>query len=146
MKVLYGEGVANHAGPESCARAGDRQSEALTGVRAGRVWRREKETPVMHGRGKSDSPIAPEKSPNKVEEPTAEAVEGRGLAKGNRFEQNAPRTQRRSRVGAASALERIGEAARKDRKQRFTALLHQVCDPERLRTAFKELKHDAAPG
>jgi len=100
----------------------------------------------MHGRGKSDSSIVPEKSPNKVEEPTAEAVEGRGLAKGNRFEQNAPRTQSRSRVGAPSALERIGEAARKDRKQRFTALLHQVCDPERLRTAFKELKHDAAPG
>ena len=49
MKVLYGEGVANHAGPESCARAGDRQSEALTGVRAGRVWSREKENPAQAG-------------------------------------------------------------------------------------------------
>ena len=37
MKESYDEGVANHIGPESCD--GDRKglSEALTGVRAGRV-------------------------------------------------------------------------------------------------------------
>jgi hypothetical protein len=45
MKVLHGEGVANHTGPESCAGAGDRTREALTGVRAGRVLSREKGTP-----------------------------------------------------------------------------------------------------
>src|SRR4030042_3234229 len=41
MKESYDEGVANHIGPESCA--GDRKglSEALTGVRTGRVWSRE---------------------------------------------------------------------------------------------------------
>jgi group II intron reverse transcriptase/maturase len=100
----------------------------------------------MHGRGKSDSPVVPEKPPNKAEGPAAEEVEGRGLAKGNQFEQNAPRTQSRSKEGAPSALERIREAAQKDRKQRFTALLHHVCDLDRLRATFHQLKRDAAAG
>ena len=38
MKVLYGEGVATHTGPESCAVAREGRGEALTGVRAGQVW------------------------------------------------------------------------------------------------------------
>jgi len=42
---------------------------------------------------KSDSPVVPVKSPNKVGQPTAEEAEGRGLAKGNLPQQNAPRTQ-----------------------------------------------------
>ena len=42
MKVLYGEGLATHAGPESCVAVGNRWCEALTGVRAGRVLSREK--------------------------------------------------------------------------------------------------------
>jgi group II intron reverse transcriptase/maturase len=99
----------------------------------------------MHGRGKSDSPIVPGKPPNKAEGPAAEVVEGRGLAEGNRLGQNAPRTQRRS-SSAPSALERIREAARKDRKQRFTALLHHVSDPERLRAAYGQLRRNAAAG
>jgi len=37
MKESYGEGLANHAGPESCAGIGNGVSEALTGVRAGWV-------------------------------------------------------------------------------------------------------------
>jgi hypothetical protein len=51
-------------------------------------------------------------------------VEGRCPAEGNPNQQNAPRTQRR--ISAPSALERIREAARKDRKVKFTALLHHV--------------------
>jgi RNA-directed DNA polymerase len=76
--------------------------------------------------------------------PTAEGVEGRGLAKGNPRQQNAPRTP--SRVGAPSALERVRQAASKDRKMRFTALLHHVYDLNRLRTAYLRLKKEAAPG
>ena len=64
---------------------------------------------MMDDRGKSDSPVVPEKSPNKAAEPAAEAVEGRGLAKGNSPERNALRTQ--SRAGAPSALERVRQAA-----------------------------------
>ena len=99
---------------------------------------------MMNGRGKSDSPVVPGKPPNKAEGPAAEAVEGRGLAKGNSPERNALRTQ--SRASAPSALERVRQAARRDRKQRFTALLHHVYDIERLRAAYLALKRDAAPG
>ena len=37
MEESYGEGLANHTGPESCGYGGDGVSEALTGERAGRV-------------------------------------------------------------------------------------------------------------
>jgi group II intron reverse transcriptase/maturase len=45
-----------------------------------------------------------------------------------------------------SALERVRQAAREDRKQRFTALLHHVYDIERLRSAFLAIQRDAAAG
>ena len=43
MEVSYGEGLAIHTGPESCAVVRKGGGEALTGVRAGRVMSREKE-------------------------------------------------------------------------------------------------------
>ena len=98
----------------------------------------------MDGRGKSDGSIVPGKPPNKAGQPAAEAVEGRGPAKGNSLECNALRTQ--SRAGAPSALDRVRQAAEKDRRQRFTALLHHVYDIERLRTAYFALRRDAAAG
>jgi hypothetical protein len=42
MKKSYGEGVATHTGPESCGAACKGDVEALTGVRAGRVFSRER--------------------------------------------------------------------------------------------------------
>src|SRR2546427_4349366 len=101
-------------------------------------------TPMMDGCGKSDSLVVPGKPPNNAEEPAAEVVEGRGLAKGNSPERNARRTQ--SRESTLSALERVRQAARRDRQQRFTALLHHVYAIERLRAAYWELKRDAAAG
>ena len=41
MKESYGEGIATHAGPESCGVACKGGVEALTGVRAGQVLSRE---------------------------------------------------------------------------------------------------------
>jgi RNA-directed DNA polymerase len=41
MKESYGEGVATHTGPESCADARESGREVLTGERAGRVFSRE---------------------------------------------------------------------------------------------------------
>ena len=41
MKESYGEGLASHTGPESCAVVRKGDGEALTGVRAGRVLSRE---------------------------------------------------------------------------------------------------------
>jgi RNA-directed DNA polymerase len=76
--------------------------------------------------------------------PTAEEVEERSLAKGNLRQQNTPRTL--CRQGVQSALVRVREAAGRDRKKRFTALLHHVYKPEALRAAYFVLKRDAAPG
>jgi hypothetical protein len=42
MKESYGEGLATHIGPESCGAACEGCVEALTGVRAGRVFSRER--------------------------------------------------------------------------------------------------------
>ena len=99
---------------------------------------------MMNSRGKSDSLIVPRKSPNKAEEPAAEAMEGRGLAKGKPCESDAPRTQ--CRTSAPSALERLRKAAQGDRKQRFTALLHHVYDVDRLRKAYLSMRREAAAG
>lgn len=99
---------------------------------------------MMNGRGKSDRSTVPRKPPNNVGQPTAEAVEGKDLAKGNSPEGNAFRTQRRR--DARSALERVRRVARKDRKKRFTALLHHVYDLDRLRDAYFALKRDASAG
>jgi len=71
-------------------------------------------------------------------------MEGSGLAKGNLPQQNASRTP--SREDASSALERVRQAASKDKKLRFTALLHPIYNLERLLMAYFSLKKEAAPG
>jgi RNA-directed DNA polymerase len=98
----------------------------------------------MTGSGKSDRPVIPTKLPNNAGQPAAEAAEGRGRTEGNPRQQNASRTP--CRTNAPSALERVRQVARRDKKVRFTALLHHVYDVSRLRTAFFALKKDAAPG
>ena len=99
---------------------------------------------MTNGSGKSDRPTVPEKSPNNAGQPVAEGMEGRGLAKGNLRQQNASRTP--SWKDALSALERVRQAAKKDRKLRFTALLHHIYNLEMLRMAYFSLKKEAAPG
>jgi len=97
-------------------------------------------------RGKSDSPIVPGKPPNKgrgAPRP-AEAVEGRGLAKGNPVRHDRGRTQ--DRVALQSALDRVRQAASNDRELRFTTLWHHVYDVRRLREAYLSMKRNASPG
>jgi hypothetical protein len=99
----------------------------------------------MNGPRKSDSFVVPEKPPNKgggAPRP-AEGVEGRGLTKGNPGQQNRRRTQ--SRGSLQSALDRIRQAARRDKRQRFTALWHHVHNVGRLETAYKRLNRIQAP-
>jgi RNA-directed DNA polymerase len=55
----------------------------------------------------------------------------------------ASRTQ--SRIDASIALQRVREVARRDRRARFTALLHHVT-VDLLRESFYALKRHAAPG
>ena len=99
---------------------------------------------MMDDRRKSDTAVVPEKARNAVDVSTADATEGRAVAKGNPPERTVLRTQ--SRAGTPSALERVRQAAQRDRKQRFTALLHHVYDVARLRAAYLALKRDAAAG
>jgi RNA-directed DNA polymerase len=99
---------------------------------------------MMHDPGKSDSSVVPRNSPNKAVESAAEAGEGSGLAKGNSRDRHGDRTQ--GRVSRPTGIERVRQAAKRDRKQRFTALLHHVYDIDRLRGAYVALKRDAAAG
>jgi group II intron reverse transcriptase/maturase len=83
------------------------------------------------------------KPANKAERSDAEPVERREGAKGNAGQQSTGRAQSRETV--SQALERIRQAARQGKKERFTALLHHV-SVDLLRQAFFEIKKDAAPG
>jgi retron-type reverse transcriptase len=99
---------------------------------------------MMNEPGKTDRLVVPKKSPNKAGQLAEEEMEGSGLAKGNLLQQNASRTP--SRKDAPHALERVRQAAQKDKKLRFTALLHHVYNLETLRMAYFGLKKEAAPG
>ncbi len=102
----------------------------------------------MHGRGKSDRPIVPKKTANNGDPPagrsSAEQLEERGLAKGNSIRHNRHRTQSRDRL--QSGLDRVRQAAVKDKDLQFTTLWHHVYDVARLREAYLSLKHASAPG
>ena len=98
---------------------------------------------MVHGHEKSDSAIVAVKPTNKAVLTAAEPVEPRAGAKGNARQQSTHRTQGRERV--AQALERVRQAARQRKKERFTALLHHI-SIDCLRMAFFALKRDAASG
>ena len=111
---------------------------------SGRSGKADGRTPDTNARGKSDDRVVPQKPAN--EGPhlgPEESVEGRRSAKGNAEQDAAPRTQ--SRTGASIGLQGVREAARRDRRARFTALLHHVT-VEWLRESFYSLKRAAAPG
>ena len=98
---------------------------------------------MTHKPEKSDSVVVAVKPTNKAERSAAEPVEPRAEAKGNASQHSTGRTQSRETV--SQALERIRQAARQRRKERFTALLHHV-SIEHLEAAFFQLKTNAAPG
>jgi group II intron reverse transcriptase/maturase len=100
----------------------------------------------MNDSRKSDKPVVPEKGANKGRGGPllAERLEERGLAKGNPGKQIRFWTQ--GQVDLQHALDRIREVARRNKDERFTALWHHVYNVNRLRQAYRALKHDAAPG
>ena len=92
---------------------------------------------MMNEHGKSDRSVVPAKSPNKAgHEPAAEEAEGRGLAKGNLRQQNAPRTQRRN--GAHSALERVREVEASPRRHHLRQEPDAVIPLVRIRGGGRE--------
>lgn len=94
-------------------------------------------------RKRATSDPTPTKCPNNDGEPSAEGLEGRRPAKENTKQATAPRTQ--SRNGELSDLLGVRKAARKDKRTRFTALLHHGT-VGLLRDSFYALKREAAPG
>jgi RNA-directed DNA polymerase len=98
---------------------------------------------MMHGRGKSDPVIGAVKPANKAAPTAAESVEQRPGAEGNASQQSTRRAQDRESV--LQALERIRDAARQRKEERFTSLAHHI-NMAMLRVAFFALKRDAAPG
>jgi RNA-directed DNA polymerase len=73
-----------------------------------------------------------------------EPMEERDMAKRKSEQQNKCRTQSRESLG--NALSRIRQKAHKDKTSQFNALWHHVCEIDRLRTVYYELKRDAAAG
>lgn len=128
----------------------------------------------MNEPGKSDKSVVPSKPANASSSMSfwelfeqVKRVEGRGLAKenGENVRPQTPgdlplvgpakqvdRTQSRQGQGIAephdlpSALDRVRQAARRDKGLKFTSLWHHVYDVERLREAYLALKRDAAAG
>jgi hypothetical protein len=101
----------------------------------------EESEPVMDEPEKSDSVVVAGKPTNKTERSVAEPVEPRTETKGNADQQSTRRAQDRASV--SQALDRVWQAARQRKKERFTALLHHV-DPAMLRTAFYAMKRACA--
>jgi len=98
---------------------------------------------MMHGPEKSDPAIVAAKPANNAGRPAAEWVERRAGAEGNADQQSTRRAQDRESV--SQALDRVRQAARHRKTEKFTALFHHLSIPM-LRTAFFALKREAAPG
>ena len=109
----------------------------------GRSEKAHGQTSDMHVFRESDDSIVLEKRANKAEPSAAESVEGRGSTKGNAAQTLLAPDSVPERRGMG--LLGVREAAKRDKKLRFTALLHHVC-PELLRASYFELKRQAAPG
>ncbi len=97
----------------------------------------------MHVDGKSDGRAVPTKCPNKSGNPLAEGMEGSRSAEENTEQTTASQTQ--SWGDALSGLRGVREAAKRDKRLQFTALLHHV-SVLLLESSFYALKRDAAPG
>src|ERR1700676_3544309 len=97
----------------------------------------------MHGREKSDSAIVAMKPANKAGQPAAAWVKRGAEAEGSRVEPRMRRTP--SRESVSQGLDRVRQAAKERKKERFTALLHHV-NVDLLKDAYFWLKRNAAPG
>src|SRR6266513_2843458 len=92
----------------------------------------------------SDGRVLPTKCPNKGGSPTpAESMEGRRPTKENTGQTAASQIQ--SWENALAGLHRVREAAKREKRLRFTSLLHHV-SVVLLSNSFYALKREAAPG
>src|SRR5438309_2847045 len=98
---------------------------------------------MMNGHEKSDPAIVARKPANNVGQPAAERVERRAGTEGNAGQQSTRRAQDRESV--SQALERIRQAAKERKKEKFTALFHHLSF-DLFEVAFFDLKKNAAAG
>jgi len=98
----------------------------------------------MNAGRESDGCVVPAKCPNKGGSPSpAEGMEGRRPTKENTGQTAA--SQMQSWGNALAGLNRVREAAKRDKRLQFTALLHHV-SVALLANSFYSLKREAAPG
>jgi group II intron reverse transcriptase/maturase len=113
----------------------------------GRSDKATSQTADMHAAEESDGLIVPSKRANNADEAVprvaAESVEGRGPAKGNEEQSPIDRPQRRNH--RSGGLFGVRLAAEKNRKLRFTNLMHHLT-LELLHASFFDLKKSAAAG
>ena len=98
---------------------------------------------MMNEDEKSDPAIVAVTPANKAERSAAEWAEPRAGTEGNADERNTFRAQNREDV--SQSLDRVRQAAKERKKEKFTALFHHI-NIDLLEEAFYELKEDAAPG
>ena len=121
-----------------------RDPVAIRGRKAADRWEKAMSSKThVHGDRESHSGIVPAKRSNEGRGGPKEIVEGRLLTKENAEEPNPNRTP--SRESGQSGLDRVRQAAKGDKKLRFTALLHHV-NIELLRSSYYHLKRGAAAG
>jgi hypothetical protein len=92
---------------------------------------------------KCDAVAAAGKPTNKAEQSAAEPVEPKTATKGNAGQRSTRRAQ--DRVGRSPTLERVRQAARQRKKEKFTSPVRDI-GPAMPRTEFCAIKRDAAPG
>jgi RNA-directed DNA polymerase len=122
----------------------NRETPLVSGSsRVGPAGEGESHTTSANASGESDERVVPTRRSNEEEETSEESVEGSRSTKGNTEETHTRRTQGRERV--SQGFGGVREAARRDKKQKFTALLHHVTT-ELLEASYQKLKKQAAPG
>ena len=98
---------------------------------------------MMNGAEGSDLAIVAMKPANKSSTEDAERAERRAGTEGTPEQQSTCRTQ--SRESVTQALDRIRQAARSGKGEKFTSLFHHI-SPEMLMTAYYALSRKAAAG
>ena len=98
---------------------------------------------MMNGLKKSDEAVRPMRAANKEARASAESPEERASTKGKPGSQSTRQAQDWESVSQAAA--RIRKAARRNSKERLTALFHHIT-PDTLGAAYFSLRKDAAAG
>ena len=114
----------------------------------GSVGEGERRTADAYATEESDEGVVPTNVSNNdgLGGPSAEGREGRPSTKENPEQPASPRTQGRlGAPGESCGLLGVREAAQRDQRMQFTALLHHVT-VDLLRASYEALKPNAAPG